>query len=244
MSPDALADSTVGVRVGSELVGSGFRFVRPDVVVTNLHVLPPTLDEVPISATDPSGSETELELLRVSQDPHRDGYDYAILEAVEGFDTRSPALQPAEHAPSRGDTVWFAGHPFETTEPLVHRATVSGPHSRGFYFNGSVNLGNSGGPIVSAESGNVVGIVTESEMYRSESLTESIDALYTIQQQLSQIQEVHETTINRVEVESLVMTTLQEVHDAIDLLSDNVSSGIGVGYDIDPVRDCMDELDM
>lgn len=243
MNVELLADSTVEIKIGSETVGSGFRFVDADIVVTNAHVLPPTVEEVPVVATTSSGDETELRLLDVSPEPQRGGHDYAILRTIEDFGATAEVLQPATDGPARGDTVWFAGHPYEISEPLVHSATVSGPHSRGFYLDGSVNFGNSGGPIVSAETTDVFGIVTKSEIYRNRSLEESIEDLNAIQQQLAQIQEVHETTINRVDVEALAITSVQEIQDAVDILSDNVSSGIGVGYSIEPVIDGLDSLD-
>lgn len=243
MNVDRLVESTVEIKIGSEAVGSGFRFIDDDIVVTNAHILPPTVEEVPVTATASSEYETELRLLEVSHEPQRGGHDYAILKAVEDFETTTEVLQPANDIPSRGETVWFAGHPYEIADPLVHNATVSGPHPRGFYLDGSVNLGNSGGPIVSPETTDVVGIVTKSEIYGNRSLEKIIDDLHGIQQRFAQIQEVHKTTINRVDVETLAINSVQEIQDAIDILTDNVSSGIGVGYSIEPVIAGLDGLD-
>lgn len=243
MNVDRLVNATVSIRVGGEPVGTGFRFLTDGAVVTNEHVLPPSAPEIPLSAVTPAGKEVSLDLHETSNERGRSSHDYAILEATDSFGSEAAILQPSAETPSRTDTVWFSGYPFDVPEPLVHEATVSGPHPSGFFLDGSVNLGNSGGPIVAGESTEVVGIITESEMYEGESLEDTIDNLYGIEENLARIQEVHETTINRVDVEARAMDAIQEIKTAIDLLTDNVSSGVGVGYDIQPVKETISELE-
>lgn len=199
---------------------------------------------VPITAPVDQETEVSLDLVDVSPEPRASGHDYAILRAEDGFADEQDVLQPRVEDRSRGDEVYFAGHPFDIADTLLHTAVVSGPHAHGFYLDGSVNLGNSGGPIVDKDTGEVVGIITESRVYQSESLEEMIDLLTGVQQQLSRIQEVHDTTINRVDVEDLAMDSIQEIQDAIDILADNVSSGIGVGYSISHVLDGLEDLDL
>ena len=56
----------------------------------------------------------------------------------------------------------FAGFPHGIPHLLVQRALVSGLLAAdAFYLDGSVNGGNSGGPVVTAEDGRIVGIVTQ-----------------------------------------------------------------------------------
>lgn len=235
MKSDRVAEATLQVRYGGEPVGSAFRFLRDDIVITSGHTLHPITEGVPITAVVERGTEIELDLITISPEPRAGGHDYAILRADAGFSTEGDVLHPMADAPSRGDEVFFAGHPFDIADTLVHKAIVSGPHEHGFYLDGTVNLGNSGGPIVDKDTGDVVGIITKSRIYQSQSLEEVIDHLIGVQQQLSRIQEVHQTTINRVGVGDLAMDTIQEIQDALDILTDNVSSGIGVGYSIDYV---------
>lgn len=242
MNLDRVVNGTVQIRCGGEAVGSGFRFVEDDIIITNAHVLPPIGDDVPIEAVTESDDKFGLQLLDVSPEPRSGGHDYAILRAQNEFPDETEPLQPHSDEPSRGDEVWFAGHPFEIPDTLLHTAIVSGPHPFGFSFDGAVNFGNSGGPIVADETGEVIGIVTESRMYQSQSLETIIDDLTGIQQQLLRIQEVHDTTINRVDVELLAIDTIQEVQEAIDILSENSSSGIGVGYSIAPVSEAINDL--
>jgi S1-C subfamily serine protease len=243
MNGDDIVNATVQIRYGGEPVGSGFRFLYDDIIITSAHTLSPITENVPITASVDQQTEVELELVDVSPEPRGGGHDYAVLQTTDGISPEREVLQPRNEDPSRGEEVYFAGHPFDTANTLLHTAIVSGPHNHGFYLDGSVNLGNSGGPIVDKDSGEVVGIVTESQVYQSQSLEEAINYLNTVQQQLLRIQEVHETTINRVSVEDLAMDSIQEMQKAIDILTDNVSSGIGVGYSIKPIVDDLSDLD-
>ena len=75
------------------------------------------------------------------------------------------ALRPADDADKieRGRQVLFGGFPHGLEELLVQHAGISGPAARdkGFYIDGSVNGGNSGGPIVDPRGGGVIGVVTQ-----------------------------------------------------------------------------------
>jgi hypothetical protein len=67
-----------------------------------------------------------------------------------------------------GDEVGFLGYPFQMPHLTCHVGNVSSVHSSGtvdvIQLDGSVNGGNSGGPVIALRSGNVVGIVTRAEV--------------------------------------------------------------------------------
>jgi hypothetical protein len=90
-------------------------------------------------------------------------YDFAILQLQVPLPAGRIVLQPAANPiTDRGERILFAGFPHGIPHLLVHEAVVSAPcGSKGFYIDGSINGGNSGGPIVSAASGEVLGIVTQ-----------------------------------------------------------------------------------
>lgn len=73
-------------------------------------------------------------------------------------------------------TVLFGGHPLGYSELLVHKGTVSGPAKDGFSIDAAVNKGNSGGPVVNPESGDVLGIVTLKGAVTPEDLEELHEA--------------------------------------------------------------------
>lgn len=87
-------------------------------------------------------------------------YDFAVYRGPSVPD--ASALQPASGPPRRGQQIAFSGFPHGIEDLLVQAATVAGPfESKGFYIDGSINGGNSGGPIVDPESRQVIGVVTQ-----------------------------------------------------------------------------------
>ncbi|ELY82655.1 S1 family peptidase [Natrinema gari] len=241
MSVAEIAAAAVRIEIEGTPLGTGFRFLDDETVLTNAHVVEPTIREgVPVRAN--TGTTTvELELVDYSPEPEAGGHDYAILTASEGFPPETEPLQPCFNSLARGDDVLFAGYPFELSEVLVHSAMVSGEHEYGFYLDGSVNWGNSGGPIVNAETGRVVGIITERELYQDRKLEEITHDLRQIENQLLRVQRVYSTTVNDIELEELTLNTVQEIQDAIAILLENANSGLGIGYDIEHVLDGLEE---
>lgn len=161
-----LQDATVqiflgeGRRSGS---GSGFHFNDEGTIITNAHVVKSLLDEEKddptVYAVTSEGEESELELITANYNETA-GKDYAIFNATDGFDGDRTVLEPTLDDPSLGTEVLFAGFPHGVSHNLVSRAYVSGHFSAGFYLDGAINSGNSGGPAIDIESGEVYGIVT------------------------------------------------------------------------------------
>lgn len=232
MNIDQVVNATVQLKFGGEAIGSGFRFQRDDVVVTCSHVLPPSREDIPLTATDGTGEVRDMQIVEVSPGVVSGGYDYAILHTDKAFSEASAVLQPRHTDPSRGEEVIFAGHPFDLAETLTHTGVVSGYHERGFYLDGSVNFRNSGGPIVDVDHGEVIGMITGSKIHEDKPLAELIDDLSGLHQKLLQIDEVRDTTIHGVDVEQLAVDGIQTVQDAMDLLAENICSGVGIANSI------------
>jgi hypothetical protein len=95
-----------------------------------------------------------------------------VLELVEPLPDGRIILHPEEPCQiPRGRKILFAGFPHGIHDLLVHEAIISGSSSNhAFYIDGSVNGGNSGGPIVDFETGNVIGIVTQRRFLGGDSL--------------------------------------------------------------------------
>ncbi len=155
-----VADSTFQIQCGSSR-GSGFSFRAIDTIVTNSHVIEPLLrNGTPAVALTESGQQVSLNLIASSPTNQN---DFAIFRATSPVPTGRRFLSPKLNAmPPRGHEVVFAGFPHGITDLLVHEAIVSAPAgNQGFYLDGSVNGGNSGGPIVDRADGLVLGIVTQ-----------------------------------------------------------------------------------
>ncbi|MBN2580255.1 MAG: trypsin-like peptidase domain-containing protein [Pirellulales bacterium] len=155
-----VADATYQIQCGPSL-GSGFSFRSLETVVTNCHVIAPLLTNgKPAIAITESGQQLSLTLI-ASSPPNQ--HDFAIFkinsQIPAGRRFLTPKLMPAL---SRGHQVIFAGFPHGVSDLLVQEAIVSAPiGNHGFYLDGSVNGGNSGGPIVDKTEGHVLGIVTQ-----------------------------------------------------------------------------------
>jgi S1-C subfamily serine protease len=151
-----LATATVQI-IADDARGSGFHFINPEILVTNHHVVVGATD---VTATAVNGATLELEELGFS--PENED-DYAIYRVISDLDADVRAIQPNASVvpPPRGARLTFAGFPHGIDDLLVQEAIVAGPcEDDAFYMDGSVNGGNSGGPVVDSE-GLLVGIVTQ-----------------------------------------------------------------------------------
>lgn len=156
LSPRELAElatpSTVVLRNGGSL-GSGF-FVKPDLVMTNAHVVAAERESVEIVFSD--GREIEGRVM--SRDTR---LDIAVVQ-VPSASAEPLALGDATGLRT-GDRVVFVGTP-EGMDFTVHEGIVSHTARRVLgvaylQIDANVNPGNSGGPVLDS-TGRVVGIVT------------------------------------------------------------------------------------
>jgi S1-C subfamily serine protease len=134
----------------------------------------------------------------------------------------SQALQVA-------DELIFGGFPSGVRTPSVFGGIVSAigdrliqtPSCRLIQVNGMINLGNSGGPVLSADTGKVVGIVTAKNV----PLLREIDHLRAILRSIPQFpSEVAIGTIDFSKFVNLVMQALLSVSSSLRLVQ------VGVGY--------------
>lgn len=136
-------------------------------------------------------------------------------------------LTPNETTLNRGEEVLFSGFPHGISDLLVNEAIVSGPYNEyGFYLDGTVNGGNSGGPIIEKETGDVVGIITEWRYLTPEDMDNIIRNMDSLADQLQ-----NEVAVDMVMSGISVNKVLQimgegfvAVKQAIDA---NANTGIG-----------------
>ncbi len=222
--------------------GSAFSFRHDSIVVSNYHVVAPHHNNgYPIYGVTEDGQRVALQLLAHSP---ADQFDYAVLKIDEALPTGRHVLQPTIGTnPPRGTEIIFAGFPHGISDLLVHTAIVSGfakPH--GFYIDGSVNGGNSGGPIVEETSGSVVGIVTQRRFL-------GVPKLDVLRQHLQRLAQHCQAAVGHGSVEIMgvdfgrfaqMMAEALILMDAI--LQANANSGIGIGFSIKHVNQKYDHL--
>src|SRR3972149_6104407 len=166
-----LANSTFRIEC-SNSSGSGFSFLNESTIITNHHVIEPHLiTKAAIVAVTEGGERLPVTLVAHSD---KSQFDFAVLRLDKSLPDGRRILQPAkDQSISRGRNILFSGFPHGIHDLLVHKAIISGfVEDHAFYIDGSVNGGNSGGPIVDAETGDIVGIVTQRRFLGAQSLQE------------------------------------------------------------------------
>ncbi|MDN3649846.1 serine protease [Reinekea marina] len=226
----ALADSTFRIQCGVSS-GSGFSYRNNNIVVTNHHVIEPNLlNNQPIAAITENGTQLRATLLSHSD---KTQYDFAILELEDPLPANRNVLQPNLTAEAvRGSKLLFSGFPHGIHDLLVHEAIVSGPvQQHAFYIDGSVNGGNSGGPIVNS-AGELLGIVTQRRFLGGQSLQ-------TLGQQVAQLGDQCAGIANRgsvqimgIDFRQFANMIAQGLGAMSQVIEANANSGIGIGFKI------------
>jgi len=236
---DEVADATVRIECLNSR-GSGFHFLRPEIIVTNHHVVEgaETAGGPLVVAVTEDGQRLPLHLLAHSP---KDREDFAIFRVTckvpDGrYPLRPKALQPVP----RGTHVLFGGFPHGIADLLVHHASVAGPLSPGaFYLEASVNGGNSGGPIVDVTDGTVIGIVTQRRFLGTtdlEALAAAAEKLRDHCQAIAGRGGVQIMGIDFGKFSHLMAEGMLLVRQTLEA---NANTGIGIGFSIAFVsREC------
>ena len=162
----------IAVERNREVLGNGTAFLVDNGLVTNSHVIRPAgrIDTFRIRFDD---SDDTIRYLpknfydaTASESPS-DQLDYAFIQIEEPeFENRYRFKLGDITEISVGSDILFLGFPFGMPQLTAHRGYVSSIHDHEgrdiIQVDGSVNGGNSGGPLVELNAGNVVGIITRS----------------------------------------------------------------------------------
>lgn len=239
----SLANATFRIECGSSS-GSGFSFIETDVIVTNNHVIAPYhSNRQDIEAVTENGQRILTELIAHSPENQ---FDFAVLRAKSPVPGGRHVLKPAfNHPKARGTKVVFSGFPHGIHDLLTHEAVISGPAApHSFYIDGSVNGGNSGGPIIDSTSGEVIGIVTQRRFLGGAQLGD-------LRQQISQLLQYCQGIANRGSVQivgidfgGFVQMMAQGFSIMDRIIQANANSGIGIGFGIEQVQQECARLDI
>ena len=206
--------------------------MTPNIVVTNQHVVQ-GVDLADARAVTEHGEEVPLELL-ASSPP--DEWDYAVFRIAKDLPSGRVALEPDREGVQRGDRVVFSGFPHGVEDLLLQGATVSGPFThKGFYIDGSVNGGNSGGPIVRESSGLVVGLVTQRRFLGGADLEQMAEDAESLRAHCEQIRASGSVVIMGIDFGQFAGMIAKNSLLVRNLIAANANAGIGVGFEIGPV---------
>lgn len=137
--------------------GSGFIYQKQDIVVTCAHVVGGA-EGVSVNLQFPDDRETFLPAKVVITDHE---HDIALLK-FEPNKSRSP-LKLSNDEAKEGMSVIFSGYPFEFMDLTTHQGIISSivtdpTGMKSYLIDGTVNPGNSGGPLMNL-AGEVVGVI-------------------------------------------------------------------------------------
>ena len=186
---DELAKATVRiVHENGDGLGSGFHFIRPDIIVSNAHVAQPLI--AGNSALYAEAETGERWALKITANSPPSEFDFAIMSATgASFDTRRALMPDDTEVNSRGKRLLYAGYPHGTDPLLVGSSEVTAPFKDKFFcFDAMIHGGNSGGPVIDAESLAVVGVVTARRFLGDPQMKEIDAEMAQLQTYLEQVQ--------------------------------------------------------
>lgn len=239
-----IANATFQVIAGDSS-GSGFSFIREDLVVTNYHVIESCFNLETRSQTHSIILKTEANEQIAAGIVYFDhGNDFVIMKLLSALPTGRVVLQPSVgFSPTRGKKVIFAGYPHGIPQLLTNEATISAPMELGrFAIDGMVNGGNSGGPIIDRASGELVGVVTRRRYLmgdQADAFSEEIENLRQYLAAASQHGSVAIMGVNFGQMADMFGRSLQIVSDMMLL---NANSGIGIGFSMQPIIDALSTI--
>lgn len=239
-----IANATFQVACGTSL-GSGFSLLRDNLVVTNFHVVEEIIDfqlkraKEDACLTCESGEQLEATLIHVEA-----SNDFAILRVKTPLPAGREVLQPSiGFSPKRGKRVIFAGYPHGIPELLTSEGIISAPKPNGrFNIDGMINGGNSGGPIVDTETGDVIGIITQRRYVLNDESRLIDEEIKKLQNYLNQISRNATAEIMGIDFGDLSRLFSRSLQVTSEVMSMNANSGIGIGFPISPVTDAINGM--
>lgn len=239
---EKLANSTFRIVCGHSS-GSGFSYRLENIIITNCHVIENTfITKQEIYAITEDNISFLAKLIAYSS---KEEYDFAILEIQSSLPKNRNILQPnLELELKRGIKTVFSGFPHGIPDLLIHEAIISNvQNTKSFYLDGSINGGNSGGPIIDSLSGKVIGIVTQRRFLSPYNYSSAKKNVNDIQKQCeSFIDKGGNVYINGLDISRVVGLISQSLSITSNVLDSNANVGIRIGFRIIFVENKLKEL--
>ncbi len=235
-----LANSIFRIECGTSS-GTGFSFIKDTIIVTNHHVIESKITEgVSIYAITECGKILRTKLLTYSD---KSKYDFAILELTDLLPEGRTILHPQSNISiTRGEKTLFGGFPHGIHDLLIHEAIISGyVEKHAFYLDGSVNGGNSGGPIIN-NKGELIGIITQRRFLGGHSLQKLGQQVSILALQCNNIANRGSANIMGIDFGQFAGLVAQGLSALSQVIESNANVGIGIGFKIQYVNDAYNKL--
>lgn len=224
-------------------ISSGSAFKVGKYLVTNNHVIQvPSARKIILRSVGEDGYQTryekrfghlEFKQSLVDGDPEA-GWDYAVLHVNDPtFDALPPLLLTQDDEVQIGEPVALFGYQFGQNNQSMHLGHVASQYQKnGVHYlqlDASVNQGNSGGPLISLETGRVIGIVTRKATGLTEQFEELLKAFRENIRLLESLQEdggfASIGGIDPVKATLAIQVQMERIAKEIQR-----SSNVGIGY--------------
>lgn len=245
----------VSLERGRERLTAGSAFLVPGGLITNSHVLRDTAFDVAVIRFENMDYAAGIRLGRdtcvaaVAYESPRDEHDVVFLGVNEPeFAGRHIFTFGSSENLRVGDEIGFLGYPFQMQQLTCHVGSVSSLHRRGqvnvIQIDGSVNGGNSGGPLIELTGGHVVGIVSRAEVgFLADQFDELIRAL-TQNVELLQRPRAGSVLIAGVDPVKGLLASQAAMLQIAATLRRSANVGIGYAFSTNHIRDRIAQLKM
>jgi hypothetical protein len=224
-----LANATVRIECGNSK-GSGFHFIKEDIIVTNHHVIEPLFNGAACIAITEENVIFQLKLIDFS---HKTQYDFAIFEIINKNEINNRSFLKPKTIPSieRGTEILFSGYPHGIPDLLIHKAIISSPlKDFAFYIDGNINGGNSGGPIIEITDNNIIGIITQRRFLGGKDLEQLSLQAQQLGIHCQQVASHGSVQIMGVDFGNFASLMSQSLLLIDEVLRANANAGIGIGF--------------
>lgn len=232
------------------IIGVGTGFKVENLILTNNHVFASVhSDKTKIQFKDATGKAVALEKVYTPQELQsvfkegmpQNSWDFAIVE--DDHFNSIPNLELAEENEIEiGERCVFLGYPLQSNYLTIHQAIISAKYTnikndvKYIQLDASINRGNSGGPLIEAETQKVIGYITLKKTGLSPEFTDLSNALKDNIKALEGHGQTGGVKISGIDF----VSSLRMVQSQLSLLGEEIerSSNVGIGYafELDEVR--------
>lgn len=241
--------STDGVRITS---GTGFKM--GGYLITNNHVIQVhSARRVILRTVGPDGSASAFEATfgrldfqsKLRCGSEESSWDYAVMAIDHPDFSLIPDLEAKEdNGVVIGSEACFLGFQFEQTNLAIHRGLLSSTFVKAgvryIQIDGSVNHGNSGGPLIDIADGKVLGVVTR----KATGLTKDFESLDKALQSNIDLLNRSSGGVFLSGIDPIAATRM--IQEQIRVVARNIGRsanvGIGYAYHISEVRSALQLL--
>lgn len=174
------------------------------------------------------------------------GWDHIIFDLdFDGFD-KIPSLKIRENDDVPiGMSIAVFGFPFEFKHLSMHTGIISSKFFvdpvNNFQLDISVNRGNSGGPLILPETGEVIGIVTAGETNLKGNFYQLFADLEANINTLQQEVQAGTGVVHEINIPELFRITKCQIRDLSQYLCDSANVGIGYAHEISRIRQFLNQ---